>query len=305
MTTSWAIRLAVPPDRNVVSRAAVTSSRSATSAIGEPAKFVITIVVAPRLRASCTASMVSTVVPVCEIPIADIAGTEQRRRGQGDVALGPAEDHPADPVQLLLQILTDQTTGPDPVDVDPLRLAERVDRLRQDVDVQQRRGLLHRPRLGMGDLGDDVGHRVLRADVGTDRPVAGLVVLLPLGGPGQRDPQLRIAAEADGPAEPQALWSPRSGTSRATAVIELSEIPAGSASTASATRSSAGRRLGSAPRTLTNTDTDGLCTTDISAPRSIIIDNRPPFRVPSPLVTVTPVMSLVCPTEMNRSTVGS
>ena len=45
---------------------------------------------------------------------------------------------------------------------------------------------------------------------------------------------------------------------RATVVIELSEMPAGSASTASATRRSAGRKDGTAPRTAINTDRAGL-----------------------------------------------
>src|SRR4029450_8172824 len=56
---------------------------------------------------------------------------------------------------------------------------------------------------------------------------------------------------------------------QATAVMELSEMPAGSASTTSATRLSAGRRLGNTPRTLINTDADGRGS-ERAAPRGVL-----------------------------------
>lgn len=67
---SCAIRLVMAPERKAVSRAAVSSTWSATSVIGDHGKFVIATVVAPCERASSSASMVSTVVPVCDRPIA-------------------------------------------------------------------------------------------------------------------------------------------------------------------------------------------------------------------------------------------
>ncbi len=74
MTVSWARRLAVAPERNVVSRAAVVSTWSATSAIGERGKLVMATVVAPCRRASASTSIVSMVSPVCETPIATSPG---------------------------------------------------------------------------------------------------------------------------------------------------------------------------------------------------------------------------------------
>ncbi len=67
---SWAIRLVVAPDLKAVSRAAVISTKSATSVIGDHGKLVTAAVAAPWLRASRSASIVSTVVPVCDRPIA-------------------------------------------------------------------------------------------------------------------------------------------------------------------------------------------------------------------------------------------
>jgi hypothetical protein len=64
------MRLDVAPDRRLVSRAAVVSTRSATAARGERGKFVRAIVVAPLRRAAPSASIVSVVVPECEMPTA-------------------------------------------------------------------------------------------------------------------------------------------------------------------------------------------------------------------------------------------
>jgi hypothetical protein len=73
ITVSWAIRLAIAPERNVVSRAAVVSTWSATSLIGERGKFVSATVVAPWSLATRSASTVSDVEPVCDIPTATSA----------------------------------------------------------------------------------------------------------------------------------------------------------------------------------------------------------------------------------------
>jgi hypothetical protein len=72
-TVNWAIRLAIAPERNVVSRAAVVSTWSATSLIGDRGKFVSATVVAPRSLATRRASTVSDVDPVCEMPTATSA----------------------------------------------------------------------------------------------------------------------------------------------------------------------------------------------------------------------------------------
>jgi len=61
---SAAIRLAIAPDRKVVSRAAVVSARPATWLIGERGKLVTATVVARFLLASARASTVSLVLPV-------------------------------------------------------------------------------------------------------------------------------------------------------------------------------------------------------------------------------------------------
>jgi len=54
-TVSAAIRLAVAPERSDVSRAAVVSVMSAVPVRRDSGKFVIAIVVAPRLRALASA----------------------------------------------------------------------------------------------------------------------------------------------------------------------------------------------------------------------------------------------------------
>ena len=67
---SWASRLAIAPDRYVVSRAAVVSTWSTTSLTGERGKLVSAIVVAPCRRAVSRTSMTSVVVPLWEMPTA-------------------------------------------------------------------------------------------------------------------------------------------------------------------------------------------------------------------------------------------
>jgi hypothetical protein len=64
ITVSCAILLVMAPERKAVSLAAVSSTKSATSVIGDQGKLVMATVVAPCERASASASIVSTVVPV-------------------------------------------------------------------------------------------------------------------------------------------------------------------------------------------------------------------------------------------------
>src|SRR5690625_1445984 len=65
-TTSWAIRLAIAPERKVVSRVVVTSRMSLSRASADPGWLVIAIVVTPRLAASETVAVTSGVLPVWE-----------------------------------------------------------------------------------------------------------------------------------------------------------------------------------------------------------------------------------------------
>ena len=67
---SCAILLVMAPERKAVSLAAVSSTKSATSVIGDQGKLVMATVVAPCERASASTSIVSTVVPVWDSPMA-------------------------------------------------------------------------------------------------------------------------------------------------------------------------------------------------------------------------------------------
>ncbi len=58
------------PERSAVSRAAVSRTMSQAWASRESGKFVTATVVAPLARAASTASIVSRVVPECEMPMA-------------------------------------------------------------------------------------------------------------------------------------------------------------------------------------------------------------------------------------------
>ena len=69
-----AIRLAMAPDRKVVSRDAVVSTRRACSVMGESRTLVMAMVVAPLASATRSASTVSVVVPVWEIAMATSPG---------------------------------------------------------------------------------------------------------------------------------------------------------------------------------------------------------------------------------------
>jgi hypothetical protein len=76
---------------------------------------------------------------------------------------------------------------------------ERVDHGLQRRDVQVRRRLLDRADIGEGDLLDDRREVVTRADVAADHAHA-VVGTAGLGGQGKAE--LRVAGQAEGPAEP-------------------------------------------------------------------------------------------------------
>jgi len=73
-TESWATRLAIAPERNVFSRAAVVTTSSASRASGEWGNWVIATVVAPASWASSGAVIVSSEAPVWEMPTATSSG---------------------------------------------------------------------------------------------------------------------------------------------------------------------------------------------------------------------------------------
>src|SRR5829696_188964 len=82
--------------------------------------------------------------------------------------------------------------------------------------------------------------------------------------------------------------------------MELSEMAAGLAKTACATRCSAGRRLGIAPRTRIRTDRAGLCAPPSAAPRSSLTEpplmridlSEPTREKPSPRAKWRPFLTL-------------
>src|SRR5215207_10979881 len=82
--------------------------------------------------------------------------------------------------------------------------------------------------------------------------------------------------------------------------MELSEMAAGLAKTACATRCSAGRRLGIAPRTRIRTDRAGLCAPPSAAPRSSLTEpplmridlSEPTREKPSPRAKGRPFLTL-------------
>src|ERR1700728_2548324 len=122
------MRLVMAPDRNMVSRAAVSSTWSATSVIGDHGKLVMATVTAPPRRASRSASMVSTVVPV---------------------RVGPGERGPPDALQLVLEVLAHVAAGADPVDVDPGGGGQRVDNVDNHSRVPVVRGVGDRGGVGV------------------------------------------------------------------------------------------------------------------------------------------------------------
>ena len=128
-----------------------------------------------------------------------VAGLQQRGAGQGDVGVGPGEGDLADAVQLLLEVHRDERAGAHAVHVDAAGGDERVDHGLQHRDVQVGRRLLDRPGVGEGDLLDDRREVVARADVAADHAPA-VVGAAGLGGQGQAE--LRVAGQAEGPAEP-------------------------------------------------------------------------------------------------------
>jgi len=129
----------------------------------------------------------------------DVPGAAQRGRGDGHVRIGPGERGAADPLQLHLQVKSHVATGADAVDVDPAGLGERLGDLDQDADVEMVRGVGDRPRVGVGDFLRDRGGVVVRPDVVRGHRDGRAVVTGHR--PGQGQPQVRVAAQPDRPAE--------------------------------------------------------------------------------------------------------
>jgi hypothetical protein len=102
-------------------------------------------------------------------------------------------------VQLLVQVLPGETARPDAVDVDPPGGRDGVDGGGERVQVEVGGGVLHRGGVVEGDLGDDVGERVVALDV--RREPHAVPRGLPAGLAREREPQIRIALEAGRPAE--------------------------------------------------------------------------------------------------------
>jgi hypothetical protein len=96
-TESWATRLAIAPERNVVSRAAVVTTSSASRASGEWGKLVIATVVAPASWASSGAVIVSSEAPVWEMPTATSSGPS--REAEVTLTFGSSQAKTAYPMR--------------------------------------------------------------------------------------------------------------------------------------------------------------------------------------------------------------
>ncbi len=129
----------------------------------------------------------------------DVAFLQYCGRGQRVVRVGPGEARQADAMQLLLQVQRNERAGSDAVYVDAAGSGDIVDEPLQDHGVQLPRRLLDGLGVGVTDLLDDLPDVVIRGDVAAQLAISGRGA----GGVGgQRDAQVRIAADADRLAEP-------------------------------------------------------------------------------------------------------
>ena len=150
----------------------------------------------------------------------DVAVLAQRGRRDGHVRIGPGEGRPADALQLLLQVQGHVAAGPHAVDVDPAGLGQRVHDLGQGGDVEVARGVGHGPGVGEGDLLGDGRSVIVGVDVaGGGRDGRRVVVGHRAG---QRQAQLGVAAQPDGPAEAH-----HAGGRRAAGAGQLGDAPPG------------------------------------------------------------------------------
>jgi len=150
--------------------------------------------------ACSSASTVSTVVPVCGDADGDALAVEQGGAGEHDVGVGPGVGVAADAVQLLLEVLGHEVARADAVDVDPAGARHRRDDLAERRQVELGRGVLDRAGVGEGDLLDDLREVVATQDVAPDVAQTGRRGAARLGG--ETQPQLGIAGQPDGLAEP-------------------------------------------------------------------------------------------------------
>src|SRR5690606_13647980 len=118
---------------------------------------------------------------------------------QHEVRVRPGEAALGQPVQLVLQLVGDQRTGTDAVDVDPLGRGDRIDDPGQRGEVELTGGVLDRSGVGEGDLVDDGGYVVVELDGPAVHLVDPGLHAGRVGG--ERDAQLRVAADPDGLAE--------------------------------------------------------------------------------------------------------
>jgi hypothetical protein len=102
-------------------------------------------------------------------------------------------------MQLLVQVLADESTGADTVDVDTLRHCEGINRCLQDLHVQCRRGVGDSTRSRIRDLGNNVGQSVGRSNVASHGCPSTMISFLELWGARQCDAQLGIPGKAESP----------------------------------------------------------------------------------------------------------
>ena len=151
------MRLAVAPERRLVSRAAVVSRKSTPD--GQPRQREVRDGErsrAPVERAAASASMVSVVVPEWEMPTAMSPGPSSVALVRAMCGSFHAKATMPDAVQLLLQVGADDGAGADAVDVDASGLGDGGGSRGERLAVELLGGLLDRARVGEGDLGDDV-----------------------------------------------------------------------------------------------------------------------------------------------------
>ena len=194
-SSRWLIRLASAPGRNVVSVPADTRTCSATWARLDRGWLVTAAVVAPAARARRNGSVTSGVSPEWDTATPDVARTQQGRVGEPSMCVGARVGPPTDPVQLLGQVLGDQTGGAHPVDHDPVGVDDRGGELLEHRRIDLGGGVEDGPHLRLRELGHHVGHGIAHRDV----PGHGAVGRPPPDLPRQPQPEVGVAGEAQAP----------------------------------------------------------------------------------------------------------
>ncbi len=111
------------------------------------------------------------------------------------MGVGAGMRPPADPVQLLGQVLGDQAGRADPVDDDPVGVDDRVGKLPEHRRVDLGGGVEDGSHLRLRELAHHVGHGIGDCDVTGH----GAIGRPPTDLPGQSEPQVGIAGEAQAP----------------------------------------------------------------------------------------------------------